>query len=330
MGIRYFDTARVYKNGQSEKDVGAWVRKYPERRKEMFIVNKDTPTNNPEQLIGMLDDRLEAMGIDYVDLLFVHGLAPKYGKGTDLEAMEWPRSDRLKRVFEQIKASGKARYCGFSCHDKLLVDYLNAAAEGGFVDMIMLKYDPLIQPGDDLDKAIDACYNAGIGLIAMKTMRPFSNAPKNHPALEGTGMTTAQNVLQAVWSDKRISSLCSNIENVQQMEENTAAARQFSQPLSKEVMKALTEVASLSPSPMCPGCPSCNAWAKKTEYAFQDISRYVTYYEQDGNSDARAAFRKLHASERQIGDLDLAQLKEDCRYHVDYPELARRSQLYFA
>ncbi len=330
MGIRYFDTARVYKKGQSEKDVGAWMRKYPERRKELFVVNKDTPTKNPEQLIGMLDERLEAMGIDYVDLLFVHGMAPKYGKGTDLESLEWPKSDRLKKVFETIKASGKAKYCGFSCHDKLLADYLNAAAEGGFVDMIMLKYDPLLEKGSDLDKAIDACYNAGIGLIAMKTMRPFSKAPKNHPLLEDTGLTVAQNVLQAVWSDNRISSLCSNIENVQQMEENVSAAREFKQPLSAERLKALTEVASLTPAPMCPGCPSCSALAANTEYAFQDISRYVTYYEADGNLDARDYFRGLSTAQRDAGSLDLAALRDACRYNVDYPEIARRSEIYFA
>lgn len=330
MGIRYFDTARVYKKGQSEVDVGEWVRKYPERRKEVFIVNKDTPTDNPEQLIGMLDERLEKMGIDYVDLLFIHGMSPKYGEGTDLESLEWPKSDRLKKVFAQIKASGKAKYCGFSCHDKLLVDYLNAAAEGGFVDMIMLKYEPLMQPGDDLDKALDACYNAGIGLIAMKTMRPFSKAPKNHPALEGTGLSTAQNVLQAVWSDKRISSLCSAIENVQQMEENTSAARAFKNPISDETRKALTEVASLTNSSMCPGCPSCNEWAKKTDYAFQDISRYVTYYEDDGNCEARDYFQRLSPAQRNVGNLDLARVRDECRYNIDYPEIAKRSEKYFA
>ena len=331
MGIRYFDTARSYKNGKSEADVGEWVRKNPDRRKEVFIVEKeDRCSKNPEQLLEMIDERLAAMGIDYVDLFFIHGMSPKYGQGTDLESMEWPKSDRLKKVFEQIKASGKAKYCGFSCHDKLMVDYLNAAAEGGFVDMIMLKYDPLMEKGGAEDKAIEACHKAGIGLIAMKTMRPFRDAPKNHPALEGTGMTTAQDVLQAVWSDKRISSLCSAIENVQQMEENTAAARSFKEPLSAERLKALGEVASLAPSSMCPGCSSCNALAAKTEYAFQDISRYVTYYEKDGILEARDYFRSLPVEQRRVGDLDLAQVRDACRYNVDYPEIARRSEMYFA
>ena len=329
MGIRYFDTADCYKKGQSEKDVGAWVRKYPERRKDVFIVTKDHPNKEPEQLLTMIDQRLENMGMDYVDLFFIHGMSPRYGDGS-LDSLEWPKSDRVRKVFDQLKASGKVKYCGFSCHDKLLTEYLHAAAEGGFIDVIMLKYNAMMEPGDDLDQAIQACHDAGIGLVAMKEMQPFKNAPKTHPSLEGTGLTTHQTVLQAVWSDKRIASICSAIENVQQMEENTMAARLYSNPLSPDARKALTEVASLTTAPMCPGCPSCNAWARQTEYAFQDISRFVTYYEQQGNFEARDFFRQLSPAEKDFRGVDLAKISHDCQYNIDYVEIARRSEAYFA
>jgi aryl-alcohol dehydrogenase-like predicted oxidoreductase len=321
MGIRYFDTADCYKQGKSEQDVGAWVRRYPERRKEAFIVTKDHPKKGPEELLTMIDKRLENMGIDYVDLFFIHGIGTKeYGK----ESLEWPKSDRLKKVFDQLKASGKAKLCGFSCHDAHLVDYLNAAAEGGFVDAIMLRYNPLMEPGDDLDKALDACYKAGIGLVAMKEMRPFAKAPKTHPKLEGTDLTTHQVVLQSVWSDLRIASICSSMENIQQMEENTVAASSFSEPLPLSTRKALGEIAALTTIPMCPGCPNCDAMARKTEYAFQDISRYVMYYELDGNFGARDEFRNLNVGERNFAGVDLAALRDQCQYKVDYPEIARR------
>ena len=329
MGIRYFDTADCYKKGQSEKDVGAWVRKYPERRKDVFIVTKDHPRKNPEQLLTMIDKRLENMGIDYVDLFFIHGMSPKYGDGS-LDSLEWPKSDRLKKVFEQLKASGKVKYCGFSCHDAKMIQYLHAAAEGGFIDVIMLKYNPMMQPGDDLDQAIEACYQAGIGLVAMKEMQAFKEAARTHPGLEGTGLTTHQNVLQAVWSDKRISSICSAIENVQQMEENTMAARLYKNPIGPEARQALTEIAGMSRAPMCPGCPSCNSWAAKTEYAFMDISRYVTYYEKDGNFEARDYFNSLDPVQRDSSGIDLAQVSHDCQYNIDYAEIARRSEKYFA
>jgi hypothetical protein len=136
--------------------------------------------------------------------------------------------------------------------------------------------------------------------------------------------------LQKVWSDPRIASICSSIENVQQMEQNTMAARAFKDPVSPTAVKALTQIASLTTAPMCPGCPSCDAWAAKTQYAFQDISRYVTYYESNGNFEARDFYRNLSESERRPEGLDLARLRDDCRYQVDYPEIAKRSEFYFA
>src|ERR1039457_2368798 len=58
MGIRYFDTADCYINGTSEKIVGRWLAKYPERRQEIFLVSKDHPKQGPEQLLEMIDKRL--------------------------------------------------------------------------------------------------------------------------------------------------------------------------------------------------------------------------------------------------------------------------------
>jgi aryl-alcohol dehydrogenase-like predicted oxidoreductase len=327
MGIRYFDTADCYKNGKSEQDVGAWVNRYPERRKDVFIVTKDHPKKGPEELLTMIDRRLENMGIDYVDLFFIHGIGTKsYGK----DSLDWPKSNRLKDVFDELKASGKVKYCGFSCHDKKLIEYLNAAAEGGFIDAIMLRYNPLMKSGDDLDRALDACHEAGIGLVAMKEMQAFKKAPVSHPSLEETGLSTHQVVLQAVWSDPRIASVCSSIENVQQMEQNTMAARVFKDPITPGTKEALGQIAGLTSAPMCPGCPSCNAWAEKTQYAFHDISRYVTYYESDGNTEARSYYRRLSDQERSPQDVDLAQIRDACQYNVDYPEIARRSEIYFA
>ena len=326
MGIRYFDTADCYMNGRSEKNVGAWVNRYPERRKDAFIVTKDHPKKGPEELLTMIDRRLENMGIDYVDMFFIHGIGPKqYGK----DSLDWPKSDRLKDVFDELKASGKVKYCGFSCHDKKLIKYLHAAAEGGFIDAIMLRYNPLMRPGDDLDRALDACHEAGIGLVAMKEMKAFEKAPVSHPDLEESGLTTHQLVLQAVWSDPRIASVCSSIENVQQMEQNTMAARVYKDPLSPGALKTLGQIAALATAPMCPGCPNCEAWAQKTHYAFQDISRYVSYYESDGNTEARETYRQLTNQERSPEGVDLARIRDECQYHVDYPEIARRSEYYF-
>ncbi len=327
MGIRYFDTADCYLKGQSEKIIAAWLAKYPERRKELFLVSKDHPRKGPEELLEMIDRRLAACGTDYLDLFFVHGLGPKeYGS----DAVNWPKNDNFKKVIEQIKASGKAKMVGFSCHDGTLVECLNSAAEGGFVDAIMLKYTPFFTPGDAFDKAVSACHNAGIGLVAMKTMRSAGDVPARIPEFDKLGLTTHQGLLQAVYSDPRISAICSAINNVAEMEANTTAAREFKGPLKMADVQALKQTVMANRRTMCPGCPSCDAFAAATGFAFLDISRFVTYYEQDGFLDARELYHALPAENRDPARLDLAALRDGCAFQTDYPEIIRRANRYFA
>jgi len=327
MGIRYFDTADCYLKGNSEKIIAEWLAKYPERRKEVFLVSKDHPKKGPEQMLEMIDKRLAACGTDYLDLFFLHGLGPKeYGP----DAVNWPKSDAFKKVVEKLKASGKARMVGFSCHDGLLVECLNSAAEGGFVDAIMLKYTPFFTPGDAFDKAVSACHSAGIGLVAMKTMRSAGEVPARIPEFDKLGLTTHQGLLQAVLSDSRISAICSAINNVGEMEANTAAVRDFKGPLQIADIETLKQTVLANRRTMCPGCPSCDALSATTGLAFLDISRYVSYYEKDGHLEAGEMYSGLSASERDISGVDLAALREACSFGTDYPEIMRRADRYFA
>lgn len=327
MGIRYFDTADCYIRGRSEKIIGEWLAKYPERRKEIFLVSKDHPRQGPEQLLTMVDTRLKACGTDYLDAFYIHGLGPReYGE----DSLNWPRSDKFKKVAEQLKSSGKVKMVGFSCHDGRLTDYLNAAAEGGFVDIIMLAFNPFYEKGGAFDRALDACHKAGIGLVAMKTMRSAKDVPKRLPELDKLGLSTHQAVLQSVWSDPRISSICNSIENVDQMQAGTAAARSYKEPLKFAHMELLRETLMAGRRTMCTGCPSCEEFAKQTGFAFHDIARFVTYYEQDGNLEAREYYQALAAEYRDASRVNLAALRDGCHFKTDYPEIIRRAERYFA
>jgi predicted aldo/keto reductase-like oxidoreductase len=313
--------------GRSEKIVAEWLAKYPERRKEVYLVTKDHPKKGPDQLLEMIDRRLEALGTKYVDAFYIHGIGPReYGEGS----REWPKSAELRRVFDKLRSSGKCKSVGFSCHDGAIVDYLNAAAEGGFTDVIMLKYTPFFTKGDAFDQAVQRCFDKGIGLIAMKTMRNAGDVPKRLPEFDKLGLTTPQALLQAVWSDPRMSAICSMIENVEQMEENTAAARKYKGPLQVAEIELLRETVVAHRRTYCPGCPSCNALASASGFAFDDIARFVTYYEQDGLAEARDRYRARPAAARDAGGIDLAALRDGCAFHTDYPEIVRRAERYFA
>lgn len=238
MGIRYFDTADCYIHGQSEKIIAQWLAKYPERRKEIFLVSKDHPKQGPEQLLEMIDKRLAACGTTYLDAFYIHGLGPReYGDAS----IEWPKGGEFKKVAEKLKSSGKVKLVGFSCHDGRLNDYLNAAAQGRFVDIIMLKYNPFFKKGDPFDKALEACHKAGIGLVAMKTMRDMKDVPQRLPEFDKIGLNVHQAKLQACWSDPRIAAICNMIDNVDMMQASSAAARSYKEPLKIAQMELLRE-----------------------------------------------------------------------------------------
>ena len=48
----------------------------------------------------------------------------------------------MKEAVEAIKKTGKVKFVGFSTHDPAIAQQLQDAAEGGFVDVIMLKFSP--------------------------------------------------------------------------------------------------------------------------------------------------------------------------------------------
>jgi len=327
MGIRYFDTADCYRKGDSERIIGQWLAQYPERRKEIFLVSKDHPHQGPEQMLQMIDTRLKNIGTTYLDAFYIHGLGPKEYSDASLD---WPKSDAFRKTAEALKSSGKARMVGFSCHDGRLPDYLNSAAQGGFLDIIMLAFNPFYPKGGPLDLAIDAAHNAGIGLVAMKTMRSTQDVPKRLPEFDKLGLTTHQAILHSAWSDPRIAAVCNMIDNIDQMTASTAAARSYKTPLSFSQMDLLKDTLMAGNRSMCTGCPSCESFAQKTDFAFHDISRFVTYYEQDGNIDARQFYQAIPSARRDSSTVDLAAIREGCHFKTNYPSIICRAERYFS
>lgn len=326
LGMRYYDTAQKYGQEREEGIYRRWFAAHPERRKQIFLVSKDYPKKKgPEELLEMIDRRLEALGTEYLDLYFIHQLCPEvYGP----ESVNWGKSDVFRKVAETLKASGKVKLVGFSCHGG--PEYIQAAADGGFLDALMVQYTPFYERGGAFDRALSACHEKGIGLIAMKTLRHAGNVPKRLPEFEKLGLTTHQALLQAVWSDSRISAICNSVRNFDQMKSSIASAHGYKAPLEIALVDRLKDAVLASRRTLCPGCPSCDANVTLTAFAFRDIARYVTYFEQDNSGQSRDLYRALPETARDASKAELSALREACAFGIDYPEIAARAQRYFA
>jgi len=161
-------------------------------------------------------------------------------------------------------------------------------------------------------------------------LRDVKDVPKRLPEFDKLGLTVHQAKLHACWSDPRIAAICNQIDNVDHMQTSTAAARSYKAPLKIAHVELLKETIVAGRRTMCTGCPACAEFSRQTNFAFDDIARFVTYYEQDGNTDARDYYQALAAEHRDTSKIDLAALRDACHFKTDYPEIVRRAERYFA
>jgi voltage-dependent potassium channel beta subunit len=111
-GVNFFDNAEVYARGESERIMGAALKKLGWRRGSYSVSTKffwgtnegpnEKNTLNRKYLMEAMDNSLKRMQTDCIDLIFCHRPDPN----TPMEETVWAMSDIITR--------GKAQYWGTS------------------------------------------------------------------------------------------------------------------------------------------------------------------------------------------------------------------------
>jgi aryl-alcohol dehydrogenase-like predicted oxidoreductase len=320
-GVRAFDTAKTY---GTEPMIGRWIKAMPVPRADLFLATKDVP-RTPRQMLAQLDQRLAALQTDYVDLFYVHAL----GDGDFATELRWTTSDEFKQVAEAARKSGKAKLVGFSTHHPARALLLQAAAEGGWVDVIMLQNNPWQAQQDDLNRALDACAKQGIGLISMKQVAGNVNLnaiAAQVPELQQRGLTPYQGLLHAIWTDERFASVCVSMRNTDQVRENAAAARAFQPLLNAEVGRLRDACVAAGPT-MCAGCDGRCARAAGTAAELGNLTRFLTYHDHHGyRGEARRLYAGLDPAARDWHGADLDAARRACPNRLDFARLLPRAE----
>ena len=107
IGYRLIDTANAYVN---ERAVGRGIKASGVSRKEIFVSTKLWPTEYEN--LNSVDETLERLGLDYIDLLFLHQPSGNYKEGYK----------QLEKAYKEgkIKAIGLSNFEG-----KYIEDILN-------------------------------------------------------------------------------------------------------------------------------------------------------------------------------------------------------------
>ena len=275
-------------------------------------------------MMKMLDQRLEALQTDHLDLFFVHALGDEHS--TD-QAIEWAKGKAFRQAAEAIRKSGKAKFVGFSTHHKDRDKIIQAAADGGFVDAIMMQHTAWLPKDTALNKAIDACYAKGIGLISMKQIAGpnpgafLAEVPKHVPDLKERGLKPFQAMLHAIWTDERISTCCVSCRSVEQIRENAEAARTFA-PLKQAELDGLHRAFLASRPSLCADCDGRCGQAGGTDASLGDLTRYLTYHDRHGfRTEARRLYAAMPDALRDWKGADLAAAQAACPNHLNFSAL---------
>ena len=318
LGITYWDTANGYTGGRSEEGIGNYLEKFPDVRKELFIVTK-SGKRDPKGLTEHLELSLRRMKTDYVDLFFVHGIS----------GIEEVKGAEVKEWADRMKKEKKIRFFGFSTH-KNMEQCLAGAPELGYIDGIMMTYNYRLMHTDAMKSAVDACAKAGIGLTAMKTQGggPVSTDSEEELRLAGRflqkGMTQFQAKLKAVWENEQIAAICSQMPNLTLLTANTQAALD-GRKLTAGDWSALRHHADATSSAYCAGCAMNCESAEGCGMGIADAMRVMMYHTSYGDThQARMAFMELPEPVRaSLATMNLAEASRACPRGIDVAGVVR-------
>jgi len=321
MGIDYIDSGQIYAGGQAQLTTAPFLQQVGRDKiwvtsKVSLVGDKVTPDNYKKNL----DECLNDLQTDYLNAFFMHMI-------NDERYLE----PELIKMGDDVKKSGKAKYFGFSCHDGNVPELLEKAARVGGIDMILFKYS-FAQYGDTkLNKAIDACVAAGIGLMAMKTQSSVPDDLEAVKNFQSKNFTLPQAKLKSVWADERISGTVSGMTNIQILMENATAALS-PEKLTMEEYHQLNKLARLTAPYNCLGCTHICESKIDGKLKVADALRFLMYDEcyKDPET-ARLLYHALSPEERDFENVDLSEAIKACPQGIQIDQrLAKARQVLMA
>ncbi len=156
LGMNHLDTAAVYQDGENERFVGDCIRG---RRNEVFLATKCglarsadgkiEVDNRPETIRQSCDASLLRLGVDHIDLFYLHRVDTAV-----------PLEDSLGAMADLV-AAGKLRYVGIS---EVGADSLRRARS--IYPIAALQSELSIWSRRDAEACLGVCRELGIGFVA--------------------------------------------------------------------------------------------------------------------------------------------------------------------
>jgi aryl-alcohol dehydrogenase-like predicted oxidoreductase len=190
-GINYFDTAALYGNGESEKNLGRVLKAL---KANVVVGTKVRLSAEHRANVGKaieqgMNDSLSRMGCDHVDLFQLHNPLVAKDAGDKL-AIDIALNE-VAPALEKLKKAGKTRFIGFSGVGETAA--LHQAIDSKLFDTVQVVYNalnpsaggamPKGAPGQDYGRLLEKAKAADMGTIIIRALAggALSGTEQRHP-----------------------------------------------------------------------------------------------------------------------------------------------------
>jgi len=276
-GVNYIDTARVYKNGLSERNVGKAIKGM---RDKVIVATKLKP-GTKEAMRRSIEASLQALQTDYVDVMLAHGLS----------SARHVLNEDTREVLAAAKKQGTVRFVGFSSHQNMVECIDTASTDPDkFFDVVMVRFNFKNTP--DVNEAVARAARTGIGMVAMKTQVKARRGtdPGGYQTQEFGPINPHQAALKWVLNDPHISTTVPSMVNTDQIKENVEVMGMKLSMVDKQILSRYD--AFITPY-YCAGCGKCRSTCP-ARVDIPEVNRCMMYAEGYGALDlAREAYAEL-------------------------------------
>jgi aryl-alcohol dehydrogenase-like predicted oxidoreductase len=191
VGVNYFDTAAMYGNGESEKNLGRVLAKL----KPNVVVGTKVRIRSADfgriavAVAESLEASLQRLGREQVDIFHLHNAITTTGGGESLSAQVV--LGEVAPAFEKLRGQGKARFLGITAVGDTLA--LHQVIDSGAFAAAQVSYNmlnpsageavPSGYPAQDYGQMLDHTLTTGVGVIGIRVLAggALSGVAERHP-----------------------------------------------------------------------------------------------------------------------------------------------------